>query len=238
MSVKGITIDVFEYELKGYNRGYNKTNITHAETNPQVYTSELRVGDSNTCSVITDQSESKGADPESETRSCDVLSGILSGGASADGGKIVTNFLSDSAVTGDIIMKPGNSLPELHLSDLLYLTTQYPTKIPKNCRPDRILDTYDDKGISCTYTPFNTVLAARPTLQAFYESSLSSSSKDFVVPLVSTIVAALKPDWQKMHDTTTAELTALKSNLPTSVSKTLIDTLRNRSPLSDITDLS
>jgi hypothetical protein len=222
---EGITIDVFEYELNGYTRpGLDSSGDLIADTEPQVFTSTLGMADpSNECSSISIDSESKDSkeSKDSDTRSCDVLTGILSVNQPkpSDGTKVVNNFLSNG--NDDMIISPESSsddqIPPLHLSDLLYLTTQYATKIPQKNRPTR--------------ENFYNIIKDRTNLLPFYEYDSKDPSNvadgDFVQPLVNNIIDVLRPVWNTIHTTTDTELQQLKTNPPPSVPATLIAKLKS-----------
>ena len=196
-----IEINIFEYELAGYKQKGN------SDTEPSVYTTSLIAKpDKKDCPFIRVGKSEAGE----ETRSCDVLEGILDTTAPTDGKKIVDTFAQEITIT------PESGLPALHLSDLLYITTVYPTKITP--RPPQ--------------TEFIPKINPIPTLPPFYEDV-------FVPNLLKAMLTDLVPSWESMVQNVQKELDILKAKKLDAVPKDLAKLLTEKMKLDeDTTSLS
>jgi hypothetical protein len=183
-----LNIEVFEYKLQNY--GDNGAD----SKNPNVYTTELhKTTDPAICDVIE---YTGGTAPDDGVHSCDVLKGILSKDKSED--TTLTTNVMDPMKEYDI------SFGAFSLSDLLWITTQHPTK--SQFRPDQLT--------------FETSLGSRK-IKSIYTPTYITSLKD-------RLLTDLAADWNEMQlNAQTKALGLKRETIKENYDKTILETFQH-----------
>jgi len=198
MSTAGLEIRIFEYELAGYQHEDD------ADSQPQVYTESLKASKKE-CPLL----QVSGGDATGDTRTCDVLEGVV--GTTIPSPDIANNFAEKITISL-------NNLPPLHLSDLLLITTQFPTKL--EARPSR--------------DEFNAVIQMsnnKDSFSNFYEL-------DFIHNLMIKIIDVLKAPWTNMVTKVEEVLEELRTSGSDDVPPDLVELLLKKGTSSTIPSLT